>query len=155
MKGNEIKELVRKAHVAAAAAIDGNLPVEEAAQAITRVISALFRARETILPGHEEEMLEVVAALEYVALSQLRLNSQLLPLIKKLSRRGDVEAPLAILSMAVGLQMDRTFEFLHILAEMVGLRDGSVSFPEETLIVLEDLPAVQRQRPDMRHELQA
>jgi hypothetical protein len=142
MDARELCQRIRELHHRSPKVLSG----EDPADAFWNDVMACFQDLERIAPALEdllagaEVVPRILEPLRESLRWELELNRFLFPAIQS-REPGETVAHhvLTVFGMMSGDMLDRLFNRLVVLAEVLGCRDGSVDFPEEAYLTYQEL----------------
>ncbi|MCX2725979.1 hypothetical protein OO015_00460 [Thermomicrobium sp. 4228-Ro] len=142
MTGLELLNWIRELHRISPEVISGDKDlqdfwsqVESWFQTVTEAVSSL----DSLLPG-QDTVFRVLEALRESLRWELKLNRFLLPAIQNRQPSDTTAHHVAsVFGMMSGDLLDRIFTRLAVLAEILGVLDGTVEFPEEAYLTYQEL----------------
>lgn len=138
----KLLETIDALHEASPQVLDGSLPIADFASRLEKEVAIPLKEACPILAplfetgeAGEEEALRLVRGLLSLLRQELAFNHRLFPAVEAISHRGDVDGAagtvFSTLGACSGDILDRHFRRIKVLAELVGVREGSIEFAEE------------------------
>jgi hypothetical protein len=142
MNARELRNRIQDLHRLSPKVLDGEVPPEEFWGEIETWFQDAAQAAaslETVLPG-DETVPRTLGALHETLRWELQLNRFLLPAIQN-REPGETMAHhvVSVFGMMSGDMLDRLFSRLAVFAEVLGLLDGTIEFPEEAYMTYQEL----------------
>ena len=130
MNGSELLAELRRLHHLSPSVLRGSLDRDSFMEQLRTWFQNLRSAMSpSVWPG-EDDVDTILHHLEQVILAEIALDALLLP---RYDETRDIAAKAEmVLGLFSASILDTQFQRLAILCELIGLQDGSVSFPEET-----------------------